>query len=107
MIPAFYLQGSLRAGVQETDLNRTVNIGSYRASMDSDWYSFIGTAQATVGYDLLFSESGYSLRTGPFALAHYAFIRAPDIDESGNVALSVESNNYDSLPLELGWRVLF
>ena len=75
--------------------------------MDSDWYSFIGTAQATVGYDLLFSESGYSLRTGPFALAHYAFIRAPDIDESGNVALSVESNNYDSLPLELGWRVLF
>ena len=103
----FYLQGSLRAGVQEADLNRTVNIGSYRASMDSDWHSFIGTAQAIVGYDLLFSESSYSLRTGPFALAHYAFIHTPDIDESGNAALSVESNNYDSLPLELGWRALF
>lgn len=102
-----YLQGSLRAGVQEADLDRSVNIGSYRASMDSDWHSFIGTAQATVGYDLFFSESGNRLRTGPFAGAHYALIHTPDIDESGDAALSVESNNYDSLPLELGWRALY
>lgn len=103
----FYLQGSLRAGVQEADLDRSVNIGTYRSSMDSDWYSFVGTLQATVGYDFLFSESGNNLRTGPFALAHYALIHTPDIDESGEAALSVKSNNYDSLPLELGWRALY
>ena len=102
-----YLQGSLRAGVQEADLDRSVNIGTYRSSMDSDWHSFVGTLQATVGYDFLFSESGNNLRTGPFALAHYALIHTPDIDESGEAALSVESKNYDSLPLELGWRALY
>ena len=103
----FYLQGSLRAGVQEADLDRTVNIGIFRASMESDWHSFIGTMQATIGYDLLFLESGNSLRTGPFTGAHYALIHTPDLDESGDAALSVDSNSYDSLPLELGWRALF
>ena len=61
--------------------------------MESDWHSFIGTMQATIGYDLLFLESGNSLRTGPFTGAHYALIHTPDLDESGDAAIS---SFYDS-----------
>ena len=103
----FYLQGSLRAGVQEADLDRTVNIDTYRSSMDSDWPSFIGSVQATLGFDWQFLEDKLNLRTGPFAGANYALLHTPNITESGEVALNVERNTYESLPLEMGWRLQF
>lgn len=100
----FYLQGSIRAGMQYTDMDRTVSVDGYRATMDSDWMSFIGSVQAAAGYDLLFTNDNSTLYTGPFAAAHYSLIRTPDIDESGSAAINIDGTTYDSLPLELGWR---
>ena len=37
----FYLQGSVRAGLQDGDLERRLSIGSYHADMKSDWQAFI------------------------------------------------------------------
>ncbi len=100
----FYLQGSVRAGLQEGDMDRSVRVNGYRAELDSDWLAFTGSANTAVGYDLLFIGPDYKLRTGPFAGANYALLHTPDIDESGGAALVVDSSTYDSLPLELGWR---
>lgn len=75
--------------------------------MDSDWLSLIGSAQATLGYDWQFKKNKLNLRTGPFAGANYVLLHNPNLDESGEVALSVDSNNYESLPLEMGWRLQF
>lgn len=101
----FYLQGSVRAGLQDGDLERRLSIGSYHADMKSDWQAFIGTAQAALGYDLMWNGANYSLRTGPVGSLNYALLRTPDIEESGPAALEVEGNSYDSMPLELGWRL--
>ena len=101
----FYLQGSARAGLQDGDLERRLSIGSYHADMESDWQAFIGTAQAALGYDLMWNGANYSLRTGPVGSLNYALLRTPDIEESGPAALEVEGNSYDSMPLELGWRL--
>lgn len=101
----FYLQGSVRAGLQDGDLERRLSIGSYHADMKSDWQAFIGTAQAALGYDLMWNGANYSLRTGPVGSLNYALLRTPDIEESGPAALAVEGNSYDSMPLELGWRL--
>ena len=100
----FYLQGSIRAGMQYGDMDRIVSVNGYRATMDSDWLSFIGSVQAAAGYDLLFTNDNSTLCTGPFAAAHYSLIRTPDIDESGSTAINIDGTTYDSLPLELGWR---
>lgn len=100
----FYLQGSIRAGMQYGDMDRIVSVNGYRATMDSDWLSFIGSVQAAAGYDLLFTNDNSTLCTGPFAAAHYSLIRTPDIDESGSAAINIDGTTYDSLPLELGWR---
>ena len=100
----FYLQGSIRAGMQYTDMDRTVSVDGYRAKMDSDWLSFIGSVQAAAGYDLLFTNDNSTLSTGPFAAGHYSLIRTPDIDESDSAAINIDGTTYDSLPLELGWR---
>ena len=97
----FYLQGSLRAGVQEADLDRTVNIDTYRSSMDSDWPSFIGSVQATLGFDWQFLEDKLNLRTSPFAGANYALLHTPNITESGEVALNVEKEVGEDSSLEL------
>ena len=101
----FYLQGSARAGLQDGDLERRLSIGSYHADMESDWQAFIGTAQTALGYDLMWNGANYSLRTGPVGSLNYALLRTPDIEESGPAALEVEGNSYDSMPLELGWRL--
>lgn len=101
----FYLQGSVRAGLQDGDLERSLSVGSYHADMKSDWQAFIGTAQAALGYDLMWNGANYSLRTGPVGSLNYALLRTPDIEESGPAALKVESTSYDSMPLELGWRL--
>ncbi|MDT3663183.1 MAG: autotransporter outer membrane beta-barrel domain-containing protein [Anaerobiospirillum sp.] len=101
----WYLQGSVRAGLQEGDLKRSLNIGRYHADMDSDWQAFIGTIQTAVGYDLVHATDDYSLRTGPFGGIHYALLRTSNIEESGPAALDVDGNSYDSMPLELGWRL--
>lgn len=101
----WYLQGSVRAGLQDDDLERRLSIGSYHADMKSDWQAFIGTAQAALGYDLMWNGANYSLRTGPVGSLNYALLRTPDIEESGPAALEVEGNSYDSMPLELGWRL--
>ncbi|MCL1604243.1 autotransporter domain-containing protein [Succinatimonas hippei] len=103
-LAGFYLQGNLRAGIQNGKMDRTVSVNGYHTKMDSDWLSFIGTAQAAVGYDLLSAGEGYNFRTGPFAGVNYSLIRIPDIDESGSAAIDVDGTTYDSLPLELGWR---
>lgn len=103
-LAGFYLQGNLRAGIQNGKMDRTVSVNGYHAKMDSDWLSFIGTAQAAVGYDLLSAGDGYNFRTGPFAGVNYSLIRIPDIDESGSAAIDVDGTTYDSLPLELEWR---
>lgn len=100
----FYLQGSIRAGMQYTDMDRTVSVDGYRAKMDSDWMSFVGTVQTAAGYDLVFANNKSTLRTGPFAGVHYSLIHTPDIDESGSAAINIDGTTYDSLPLELGWR---
>ena len=101
----WYLQGSVRAGLQDGDLERSLSVGSYHADMESDWQAFIGTAQAALGYDLMWNGANYSLRTGPVGSLNYALLRTPDIEESGPAALEVEGNSYDSMPLELGWRL--
>ena len=95
----------MRAGLQDGDLERRLSIGSYHADMKSDWQAFIGTAQAALGYDLMWNGANYSLRTGPVGSLNYALLRTPDIEESGPAALEVEGNSYDSMPLELGWRL--
>ena len=100
----FYLQGSIRGGMQYTDMDRIVSVNDYRATMDSDWLSFIGTVQTAAGYDLLFTNDNSTLCTGPFAAAHYSLIRTSDIDESGSAAINIDGTTYDSLPLTLGWR---
>ena len=100
----FYLQGSIRGGMQYTDMDRIVSVNDYRATMDSDWLSFVGTVQTAVGYDLLFTNDNSTLCTGPFAAAHYSLIRTSDIDESGSAAINIDGTTYDSLPLTLGWR---
>ena len=100
----FYLQGSIRAGMQYGDMDRIVSVNGYRATMDSDWMSFVGTVQTAAGYDLVFANNKSTLRTGPFAGVHYSLIRTPDIDESGSAAINIDGTTYDSLPLELGWR---
>ena len=100
----FYLQGSIRGGMQYTDMDRIVSVNDYRATMDSDWLSFVGTVQTAVGYDLLFTNDNSTLCTGPFAAAHYSLIRTSDINESGSAAINIDGTTYDSLPLTLGWR---
>ncbi len=101
----FYFQGSVRAGLQDGDLERSLSVGSYHADMESDWQAFIGTVQTALGYALLWNGANYSLRTGPVGSLNYALLRTPDIEESGPAALKVESTSYDSMPLELGWRL--
>ena len=85
----FYLQGSVRAGLQDGDLERRLSVGSYHADMKSDWQAFIGTAQAALGYDLMWNGANYSLRTGPVGSLNYALLRTPDIEESGPAALLI------------------
>ena len=77
-------------------------IGGYSGSADADWTGYSGNMRVGAG---LTREHG-ALQSGPFAALDYSFAHRPSVNEKGGaVSTALESETYDSLRTQLGYRL--
>ncbi len=99
----FYLNGGLRMGFEQNDLNREVILPGYLNAHESDWVDFVGNATLGAGKDWQFNN----ITAGPLAWLDYSFVHRPDFTETGGAPsrLGLQSGTNDTFSLALGGHV--
>ncbi len=99
----FYAMGQARLGFEQNDMHRTVTIGSYARSNDSEWLDLVGSMLLGGGKDWTMGNFSF----GPIAWIEYSFLQRPEISESNGMAtsLKIDATHYNSLRSALGFHV--
>lgn len=93
---------SARVGVEQLRSHRNVSIGGYTGKADADWTGYSGNLR--VGGAL--TKAHGDTKSGPFAALDYSFAHRPSVNEKGGaVSTALESETYDSLRTQLGYRL--
>lgn len=101
-----HAHGGLRLGLERGEMNRTVSVGSYRASHGADWTGKSVSMDAGTGYRWQLTPA---LSAGPFVSLAYSRASRPGLDESGDKAtrLALERQSVDALRSSLGLNAIW
>ncbi|WP_034918241.1 autotransporter outer membrane beta-barrel domain-containing protein [Erwinia sp. 9145] len=96
-----YLFGSGRAGIEDGEMDRTINVDDYRARTNATWTGFSGAVTAGGGYRWALSDN---LSAGPLAALNYTALSRRGLNESGDNGsrLTLDSTTFDALRSRVG-----
>jgi len=96
----FFLHGLANAGLENTRMSRSVEIGDYHRTSRSEYTAVTAQSAVRAGYEW---QAG-NVRFGPVAGLDYGFYHRPSVSETGGQAtrLHLEATNFHSLRSALG-----
>lgn len=103
-----YLFGTGRLGIEDSWLDRNINVETYGASHHATWTGLSGSVTAGGGYRWALNNN---VNAGPVTSLNYTTLHRPDVKESGNDGsrLMLGSQTFDSLRSSIGvngnWNV--
>ncbi|BDJ56480.1 hypothetical protein FJMB80053_19200 [Enterobacter hormaechei] len=103
-----YLFGTGRLGIEDSWLDRNINVETYGASYHATWTGLSGSVTAGGGYRWALNNN---VNAGPVTSLNYTTLHRPGVKESGNDGsrLMLGSQTFDSLRSSIGvngnWNV--
>lgn len=96
-----YLFGNGRFGIEDSWLDRNINVETYKASHRTSWTGLSGSITAGGGYHWALNDN---MSAGPVTSLNYTKLYRPSIKESGNDGsnLMLSSGTFDTLKSSIG-----
>lgn len=96
----FHLFGQGRVGMEDSRMQRSIDINDYHRQNRSQWTGLLASASFGGGRDWTWDN----IVIGPLLWFEYAVLRRPGVEESGGGAtcLKLDDKIYQSLPVALG-----
>lgn len=100
-LAGMYLFGNGRFGIEDSRLDRSINIESYQAKQHASWTGLAGSVAAGGGYRWALNDQWSA---GPVAALNYTTLHRPSVTETGNDSsrLALGSSTFDSLRSSIG-----
>ncbi|WP_436299131.1 autotransporter outer membrane beta-barrel domain-containing protein [unidentified bacterial endosymbiont] len=98
-----YLFGNGRFGIEDSRLERSIYVETYRTTHPASWTGLSGSLSAGGGYRWALTDN---MNAGPVTSLNYTTLHRPAVQESGNDGsrLMLSSQTYDSLRSSIGMK---